>query len=462
MFTGYDTEVEREVIGSMLNSHEDALLGITDLHETDFSVQEHKDIFSEIKKIFEITQELPTPSEIVFSRQASQSGLLELMIGLQASSVGLDIKYLISLLTSLREARKISSFCENIRKKHSKLLRHDYQVFSDNFKQEAFEILSSPNEKRDAALVSEMARLQTCYKKAVENQELRNQGKQVFHGIPTGYCDLDNKVYGFAPGHLIVIGGRPGQGKTSFLLNLVANMKESKIAIFSLEMQANDLFNKFVLKESAVNYENFIKGTLTHNDITKIYGAEKSIIKKEIVIDDYSLVNPSQLYSKLLRIKKLNGLDIVFIDYLQLMHGSDSNYENNQVKVASISRALKSIAKELNIPVVALAQVNRSPMLKEDKTPQMSDLRESGAIEADADVILLLHRPYLYLAHNDPKRSSANPNQLMVNIAKNRFGGTGMIDLFFNLETGDIKNMTSKKESAQINERHGAFSPSVT
>lgn len=451
MFNGYDKELEKEVLGSCLNHHNDTLMAVTDLSQDDFGDQRNKEIFNTIKEVSMRSQKMPSISEIVFHFNSSaKDELLEFLVILKSECIGLDMRYMISLMFSLREARKISKITDATKMKYSNLKRAEYHDFVRNYQGEVFDQLQNVSHGTELSMRDFVAS-SVIYEKAVELQQLKKEGKEIFKGIPTGYLDIDEKIYGFAPGHFIVIGGRPGQGKTSFLLNLAAKMKSSKVAIFSLEMTAHELVEKLVLKECKIKYSSFAKGEISSNDVNMIYGMQKSLLDRVITIDDQSSLTPSQLYNKILRFQKLYGVDIVFIDYLQLMHGDEKSYESNQVKISSISRSLKAIAKECKIPIVALAQVNRASEQRQDLKPRMSDLRESGAIEADADIILLIHRPMI-------NATTPKAGVVEVIIAKNRFGEVGAVELTFNAAIGEIENL-SKQDQSEPNEAYSAFQP---
>lgn len=453
MFKGYDTDLERELIGSMLNDYQDYLVGLTDLQPNDFGDDKHKIVFETLSSLAKTSQKTPSVGQVVFALGVdAPSGLFEELFTLKENAIGLDIRYMIGLMMSLRQVRRIISISEKSKIKSINLKRSEYNHFISTFSESSGKLAEDTLETTEYR-VQTFATAQTTYSDALERQQLRKEGKSICNGIPTGYIDLDRKLYGLAPGHLVVIGGRPGQGKTSLLLNLVSNMKASKCAIFSLEMTANDLYSKLILMEASVKYENFKNGNLSENDITKIYGVEKVHQKKEVVIDDKSTLSPSQLFIKLSRMKKMYGVDIAFIDYLQLMKGDDRQYENNQVKVASISHSLKSIAKEHNIPIVALAQLNRAVDSQGDRGPKMSDLRESGAIEADADAIILLDRP---MKNNVYLRQGV----LELTIAKNRYGEIGRVDLLFDPPTGKMQDYskTTPMEEEQL-KKFQDFSP---
>lgn len=265
--------------------------------------------------------------------------------------------------------------------------------------------------------------------------EILKQERTVFNGFKTNYQNLDEKIKGFSRGQLIIVGGRPGQGKSTFMMNLIEKLSLLNTLIFSLEMTDNDIAYCLAYLQANLDMN---KDSFSLDDERKLLDAKAFYTGKNVVIDDEPGITPNKIYSRGNKMKQGKGLDLIFIDYLQLMNGNKRDYENNQVKVASISRELKSIAKKLNVPIVTMAQLNRTSEQRTDKRPILSDLRESGSLEADADIVLLLHRPSYY-------NFSSRPGVLEVNIAKNRFGETGRIDFAWNLKTKRMNSLSYEK-----------------
>jgi len=270
------------------------------------------------------------------------------------------------------------------------------------------------------------------YNEVVKNKDDKDKGIEVDNGIKTNFIDLDKKIFGLNKGHLIVVGARPGMGKTSLMLNLISKIKNKKAGIFSLEMTSEELMKKHLLMNAKINYNDYRDCKITDKDIQTIYQASEVLKKKTIIIDDTPGIKPYQLFGGASRMKNVYGVEILFIDYLQLMKGDDYKYESNQVKVASISHELKAIAKKLDMPIIALAQLNRQVDQRDNMKPKMSDLRESGAIEADADLILLLNKKM----HS----SDSILADLEIFIEKNRFGETGKAELYWDLSIGNMEN----------------------
>ncbi len=244
-------------------------------------------------------------------------------------------------------------------------------------------------------------------------------------GIPTGFIDLDYMTAGLQPSDLILIAARPSMGKTAFVLNIAQHMafkKHKNVAIFSLEMPKEQLVNRLISLEGNIPGEKLRSGKLDDSDWDKLAEAANTIGDSNLVIDDTSGIKVSELRSKCRKHKLEKGLDVIIIDYLQLMSGSGKT-DSRQQEISDISRSLKGLARELNVPVIALSQLNRDLEKRNDKRPMMSDLRESGAIEQDADVIMFIYRDQVY------NKDTERPNIAEIIIGKQRNGPIGTVEL---------------------------------
>jgi len=271
-------------------------------------------------------------------------------------------------------------------------------------------------------------------------------------GVTTGYLDLDKMTAGFQPGDLIILAARPSMGKTALALNLAANAglhadPGAHVAIFSLEMTTISLVIRLLSAEGRVRSDFLRTGKIPAGDWGKLGHAADRLNNSTINIDDTPAITLNQIRSKCRRMKSKEGLDLVVIDYLQLMRGPKS--DSREQEIASISRGLKELAKELSVPILALSQLNRAVELRKDKHPQLSDLRESGAIEQDADVIMFIHREDRYANDDGPPGASAESDRgtAEVIIAKQRNGPTGSVELIFFEEYTRFDNF----------DRHGAI-----
>ena len=244
-------------------------------------------------------------------------------------------------------------------------------------------------------------------------------------GITTGFADLNKKINGLQRTDLILLAARPAMGKTAFSLNLVQNAAlkgDASVAVFSLEMSKEQLVQRMLSAQSNVELSKIKTGNLGESDWPRIIDAMAVLSEANIFIDDTPGIKISEIRSKCRRLKIEKGLDLILIDYLQLMEGEGKN-ENRQQEIAKISRSLKILAKELDCPVIALSQLSRSPELRKDHRPILSDLRESGSIEQDADIVMFLYRDEYY--HDDSEKKNIGE----VIIAKNRHGETGNVEL---------------------------------
>jgi len=270
-------------------------------------------------------------------------------------------------------------------------------------------------------------------------EELEEREGAAFGGLPTGFVDLDRIAHGLRPGNLIVIAGRPGMGKTSFALNIAQNVarRGHAVGVFSLEMSRDELATRILLSEADVEGWRVQKDMLSPRHWEALIQAQVAVGGLPIYLDDSPNPTLLEISSRTRRLKAEKGLDLVIVDYLQLMHGG-SQYENRALEVAAFSRGLKQLAKELEVPVIALSQLSRQPERRGgDHRPQLGDLRESGAIEQDADIVMFVYRDALY----NPTGDEQQDRIAELIIAKHRNGPTGTVDLVFFGETTTFRNL---------------------
>ncbi|GFO58280.1 replicative DNA helicase [Geomonas silvestris] len=277
-------------------------------------------------------------------------------------------------------------------------------------------------------------------KDTIKNIELLYEKKELVTGVPTGYLDLDKMTAGFHAGDLVIIAGRPAMGKTTFAINAaeyaaIDSEKPYPAAIFSLEMPKEQLVERLLCSLARVDLSRLRTGHLNENDWPKLTKAAGRLHDSKIFIDDTPSLSIMELRAKARRLKAEHNIGIIVIDYLQLMRGGP-NPESRQQEISDISRSLKGLAKELSIPVIALSQLNRGLEQRTDKRPMMSDLRESGAIEQDADIIMFVFREEVYDKENEDLKGKAE-----VIIGKHRAGPTGTVHLTFRGEYTRFENM---------------------
>ena len=277
----------------------------------------------------------------------------------------------------------------------------------------------------------------------LENIEKASKTKGTTTGIPTGFRDLDYQTSGMQPSDLVLIAARPSMGKTAFVLNLAEHMafkKKVTVAIFSLEMSKEQLINRILSIESKVSSQALRTGNLEDDDWDKIVEAAQYISNSKLIVDDTPSISIQELRSKCRKYKLEHNLGVVIIDYLQLMSAGDRAPESRQQQISDISRSLKALARELNVPVIALSQLSRAVEQRPDHRPMLSDLRESGAIEQDADVVMFLYRDYYY------DKQTEKPDVAEVIIAKQRNGPVGTVELKWIAELTKFGNLEKRSE----------------
>ena len=260
--------------------------------------------------------------------------------------------------------------------------------------------------------------------------EKLQQTKGAITGVPSGFHDLDEMTTGFHPGDLVVVAARPSMGKTSFVLNIaqhVGTHTSMTVGFFSLEMSKEQLFMRLLTSEARIDAHRFRSGFLTEKDYTRLSQALGTLAEAKVFIDDSASIGVLEMRAKARRLKSEHGLDVLIIDYLQLMQGR-GRFESRQQEVSAISRSLKGLAKELSCPIIALSQLSRAPEGRTDHRPQLSDLRESGAIEQDADVVCFIYRPEVY-DKDETKPEDEGVAEII--IGKQRNGPIGSVKLSF-------------------------------
>ena len=282
-------------------------------------------------------------------------------------------------------------------------------------------------------------------KDAIKNIEALYEKKDHVTGVPTGYQDLDEKTAGFQRGDLIIIAGRPSMGKTAFALNIaqyaaIHAQPNHPVALFSLEMSKEQLVTRLLCSEARVDASRLRTGHLLENDWPKLTRGAGSLHEAKIFIDDTPAISVLEMRAKSRRLKAEHNIGMIVVDYLQLMRGG-SNPESRQQEISEISRSLKALAKELEVPVVALSQLNRGLESRTDKRPMMSDLRESGAIEQDADIIMFVYREEVYDKENPELKGKAE-----IIIGKQRNGPIGTVNLAFLGEYTRFENLSMRSD----------------
>ncbi len=421
----HHAEAERSVLGSMLISHEAALLALELLHEEDFYDPAHREIFSAMAYLANQTR----PVDLVtLDEELTRRGRLEGVGGLS---------YLIELSRFVPSAANISAYIRIVDEKSTlrKLIDASGEISKMSY---AGELETSDILSQSEKLIYDISMrkggemlkpIQPILLDTYERIDRLVQNKGRIEGVPTGYRELDDLTTGLHPGELVLIAARPSMGKTSFGMNIVENASIRagvKSAVFSLEMPSEQLAMRMMCTEARVDMQNVRRGILTEDEWMRLCEAMGVIGQANIHIDATSGITVPEIRSKARRLQMENGLDLIMIDYLQLMSGA-GRFGSRQEEVSSISRALKGLAQELQVPVIALSQLSRAPTGRADHRPVLSDIRDSGAIEQDADVVMFIHREDYY--GKDGDEADAQRNIAEIIIAKQRNGSLGTVKL---------------------------------
>lgn len=424
-------EAEQSVLGGLLLENE-SLDKIADiLNQADFYRHDHRLIYIHIAKLIEQNR----PADIVTVAESLENSA-------ELSSVG-GIAYLGALAQNTPTAANIRRYAEIVRERSimRKLVEvgsgiaesaynpqgRDAQQLLDEAEAKIFQIAESGNRGNQG-----FVNIQTLLPQVADRIDFlyqrENQGSVT--GIPTGFDDLDERTSGFQPGDLIIVAGRPSMGKTAFSLNIAENValdSKKPVAVFSMEMGATQLATRMIGSVGRLDQHRMRNGNLEDEDWVRLTTALGKLNDAPIFIDEGAGLSSFDVRARARRLhRQTGGLGLIVVDYLQLMAGTSGRAsENRATEISEISRSLKSLAKELNVPVVALSQLNRSVEQRPDKRPVMSDLRESGAIEQDADLILFIYRDEVYNPDSEDKGMAE------IIIAKQRNGPIGRIRLTF-------------------------------
>jgi len=429
---------EAAVLGSMIVDPQCISQVIEQLKTEAFYRVEHQMIFDALVALFE-KNPLQT-AEGTDTGHALDAILLrdELEKRKQLEAVG-GVEYIGRIMDSVPSAANVMYYAGIVKDKQ--LLREMIGAVSDIL-DDAYNELGEPNEKLDEAerkifavtdkkITGAAVPLKDLVTQAYELIEKR-EGSLVT-GLATGYTKLDELTCGLQNGEMIIIAGRPSMGKTALALNIAEHIgvkDKIPVAVFSLEMGKQQLAMRFLCSMSQVDLQLVRRGMLDTEYLEKLQDTCGQLYEAPILIDDTSTLTPLALRAKARRLRSQHDIQCIIVDYMQLMHLGTGRVESRQQEISTISRYLKSLARELNIPVVILSQLNRSPEGRESHRPRMSDLRESGSIEQDADVVMLMHREdYYHRGEKDYEEKKTNKAELI--IAKQRNGPIGNVDLVF-------------------------------
>jgi replicative DNA helicase len=433
-------EAEISILGGVLLDNESLNRVLEVMKEGDFYRENHRKIFSAILHLYEQSEpvDLITLAEALKNRQALEE-------------VG-GIEYLNSLVNSVPTAANIAYYAKIVKEKSilRKLINRSTEIINqvysvsgevDDFLDQAERSIFEIGEDR---VRPSFYPLKDIVKSSFKTIERLYEKKQLITGVATGFTRLDELTSGLQPADLIIVAGRPSMGKTAFALNICQHAAiESAIpaAIFSLEMAKEQLALRMLCSEAKVDAHRLRSGFLSESDWPKLTRAAGNLSEAALFIDDSPGISALEMRAKSRRLKAEHNIGLIVVDYLQLMRGR-ADSDTREQEISDISRSLKSLAKELNLPVIALSQLNRRVEERGDKRPQLADLRESGAIEQDADLIIFLYRDEVY------NKSEDNPNKgkAEIIIGKQRNGPTDKFELTFLDKYTCFENLTYLQE----------------
>lgn len=430
----HSVEAEQSVIGSMLMDR-DAIIAASEIVVADdFYQRQYGIMFDTMVELFNEGK----PVDLV----TLQDRLKEKDVPPEVCS----LDFVRDILATVPTSANVRSYATIVHEKAvlCRLIRINEEIANNCYSgKDSLEVILADTEKQIFNLLESRASgdfvpIRQVALNVLDKIEQATRSKSTVTGLPTGFIDLDYRMSGLQPSDLILIAARPSMGKTAFVLNItdyIAVRRQKTCLIFSLEMSKEQLVNRMLSMESNVDSQKLRTGTLTDADWDAVVEGIGTIGSSKLVIDDTPGISIMELRSKCRKVKLEHGLDLVMIDYLQLMSGSGKNGDNRQQEISEISRSLKAIARELSVPVIALSQLSRACETRTDHRPMLSDLRESGAIEQDADVVMFIYRDDYY------NKDSENKGIAEIIIAKQRNGPIGTVNLVWLPQYTKFANM---------------------
>ncbi|GGA45552.1 MULTISPECIES: replicative DNA helicase [Psychrobacillus] len=437
----HNQEAEQSVIGAIFLEPQALITAAEIVMPEDFYRVAHQKIFQTMLRLSDQGKAIDV---ITVTEELSAKKELE--------DVG-GISYISEIANSVPTAANIGHYAKIVEEKSilRRLIRVATTIVEDGFtREDEVEALLSEAERKMMEVANrknagDFKHIKDVLVETYDNIEKLHSQKGEVTGIPTGFRDLDRITAGFQRNDLIIVAARPSVGKTAFALNVaqnVATKTDENVAIFSLEMGAEQLVMRILCAEGNIDAQVLRTGTLTTEDWRKLTMAMGSLSNAGIYIDDTPGIRVNEIRAKCRRLKQESGLGMILIDYLQLIQGSGGSQANRQQEVSEISRSLKGLARELKVPVIALSQLSRGVEQRQDKRPMMSDLRESGSIEQDADIVSFLYREDYY------DKETENQNMIEIIIAKQRNGPTGTVTLAFVKEFNKFVNIDWSQHQA--------------
>lgn len=416
----HSIESEQSVLGCVLIDENATISILGDLKPEDFYVEAHRIIFEAMKKIYSSNAPIDF---VTLTDELERSNILEAVGGIDYITTLTNIVPSASNFEHYVEIIKRNSVLRSLISASNEIIKYSFESPEKDdaiayAEKNIFEIGQNEERSNLTLIKDDMPSVMEKYEKIQNNPDS-------IRGIPTGIHRLDVMMKGLQNSDLIILAARPACGKTSLAMNIVTHAalyNKSKVAVFSLEMSKAQLAQRALFSVAKVDMEKANQGKLTVNEWNALWAANKKLTEADIYVDDSSLTNPTDILGKCRRLKREHGLDLVMIDYLQLM--STGKNKDRQQEVSEISRSLKIMAKELNVPVLVLSQLSRGTESRKDHTPMLADLRESGAIEQDADIVWFIHRPDMY---NDASEETKNSGLAQIIVAKHRNGPIGTV-----------------------------------
>lgn len=419
----YNIEAEQSVLGAVMLDPSRVVDLLDELEMADFYQQRHQLIFNVIKRLYDKNTEIDivtVTEELIVLKQLEDIGGLTYITELaNAVPTSANIKHYIKIVVSYSRKRKLINVCQNIiESTHSE---DDIDTIMEKAEEQIYNVATM-------GVTGEFQKMNHLLPEVFSRLDGLAGKKEDVTGVDTGFTDLNKITAGFQKNDLIIVAARPSVGKTAFALNVgtQAAKKGNKVAIFSLEMGADQLVTRIISAEGNIDGNNLRTGQLEDEEWKKFAHAAGVLSKLDMYFDDgISGTTVNDIRSKCRKLKQTEGLDLVIIDYLQLITTKGKGDKNRQQEVSDISRMLKGMARELGIPVIALSQLSRGVEQRQDKRPMLSDLRESGSIEQDADIVAFLYRDDYY------DKESESKNMIEIIIAKHRNGSVGTVNLGF-------------------------------
>lgn len=420
----HDDEAEQAVIGSMMTDKDAVISAIEVLKPEDYYREDNKTIYTAIMNLYAKAEPIDI---ITLKDELTSLGKLEAVGGLEYLATLPDKVPTTSNVEKYIKIVEEKSILRSLIKTANELIQIGYdqneevEVLMDSAEKKIFDLMQRKSQKGYSSIRDILVDSFT------ELEQLYNQ-KQHITGVASGFIDLDNKTAGFHKSDLVLIAARPAMGKTAFALNIAANAAlkaNTPVVVFSLEMSKEQCANRILCSQAMVDSEKVAKGDISDEDWSKLAIASGELSESAgIFIDDSAGINIAEIRAKCRKLKLEKNIGLVVIDYLQLIQGS-GNTKSREQEIAEISRSLKILAKEIEVPVIALSQLSRAPEARPDHRPMLQDLRESGSIEQDADIVMFLYRDDYY----NPETEAKNIAEVI--IAKHRAGPTGTVELLW-------------------------------